>query len=89
MSQTFPEVGMERVRHHRGGDLRVPPGMRFVWEEEEKKRKRRKRKKKKRRKRKAPSSLRFTMLRSLISNTCCVLSLEWHLLILTISPSRR
>lgn len=89
MSQTFPEVGMEWVRHHRGGDLRVPPGMRFVWEEEEKKRKRRKRKKKKRRKRKAPSSLRFTMLRSLISNTCCVLSLEWHLLILTISPSRR
>lgn len=46
MSQTFPEVGMERVRHHRGGDLRVPPGMRFVWEEEEKKKEEKKEKEK-------------------------------------------
>lgn len=37
MSQTFPEIGMGWVRHHRGGDLWVPPGMKFVWEEEEKK----------------------------------------------------
>ena len=37
MSQTFPAIGMEWVRHHRGGDLWVSPGMKFVWEEEEKK----------------------------------------------------
>ena len=50
MSQTFPEVGMERVRHHRGGDLRVPPGMRFVWEEEEKKKEEKKKEEKKEKK---------------------------------------